>query len=499
MAVAKAGEGLNAEDLAALVDFLGSVSHDPLKFVELAFPWGEKNCILEKMSGPEQWQRDELADIRDALKTPGQVIREATSSGNGIGKSALVSWIILWAISTFEDTRGVVTANTDTQLGTKTWAELSKWYNCFIGRSLFQYTATSIFSAQESHEKTWRIDAIPWNASNPAAFAGLHNQGKRTLVVFDEASEIPAIIWETAEGAMTDADTEVLWCVFGNPTQNSGRFYDCFHGDRFLWHGRKVDSRTVSFSNKTLIKEWELKYGKESDFWKIHVTGEAPASSENQFISKKIIEEAQQRKPVENQFNFAPIILGVDPAWTGGDEIVIYLRQGIYSKRLYTATHNENDLVVAKILADFEDRYKADAVFIDLGYGTGIKSAGAAWGRRWTLVPFGGKSTREDCINKRAEMWQEMLEWLRDKGGMIPFDDSILADDLSGPQIKPETSGKIKLESKDDMKKRGLASPNRADALALTFAFPVMRRDHSNVYTGMTDRNKANTNYDFGM
>ena len=176
---------LSEKDIKALTDFLGSVSKDPLEFVRLAFPWGEPNTQLEDKEGPDEWQIELLNDIKEGLKTPDQVIREAVASGHGIGKSAMVAWIILWAISTHEDTKGVVTANTDTQLKTKTWAELAKWYYLFVARDLFTYSATSIYSNQEGHEKTWRIDAIPWNDSNPAAFAGLHNQGKRTLVIFD--------------------------------------------------------------------------------------------------------------------------------------------------------------------------------------------------------------------------------------------------------------------------------------------------------------------------
>ena len=103
--------------------------------------------------------------------------------------------------------------------GPKTWAELGKWFNlCWFAREYFTLTATALLSKDKSRERTWRIDMIPWSKTNPQAFAGLHNKGKRLLLVFDEASEIPDIIWETTEGALTDEDTEILWCAFGNPT-----------------------------------------------------------------------------------------------------------------------------------------------------------------------------------------------------------------------------------------------------------------------------------------
>ena len=163
---------------ADLVLDLARLSPDPYKFVLWAFPWGEPGTELENHPGPEPWQIDLLRDIRDRLKTPNQAIQQATASGHGIGKSAFVAWIILWSISTFEDTRGVVTANTETQLKTKTWVELAKWHRLFIAKSLFVLTATRIYSADPQHADTWRIDQVPWSERNTEAFAGLHNKGK---------------------------------------------------------------------------------------------------------------------------------------------------------------------------------------------------------------------------------------------------------------------------------------------------------------------------------
>ena len=125
------------------------------------------------------------------------------------------------------------------------------------------------------------------------------------------------------------------------------------------------------------------------------------------------------------------------------------------------------------LLAGFEDEYKASAVFIDQGYGTGIYSFGVAMGRSWILIPFGGKSGNIGYANKRAEMWGEMKKWLMN-GGVIERDD-VLHDDLIGPQSYVNEKGEIQLEKKEDMKRRGIPSPNRADALALTFALPVMK------------------------
>lgn len=468
----------------SMIDFLAELAYDPVAFVHGAFPWG-----ADKLEGqqPQDWQLDLLADIRNGLKTPGKVIREAIASGHGIGKSALVAWIILWAISTHEDTRGIITANTDTQLKSKTWAELSKWYECFIAKHMFTYTATAIFSNTPGHEKTWRIDAIPWNEHHSESFAGLHNQGNRILLVFDEASAIANIIWEVAEGAMTDADTEIIWCAFGNPTRTSGRFYDCFHRDRALWKTRKIDSRDVAISNKDLIAEWQETRGEDSDFFKVRVRGEFPSASELQFISGALIEEATKRIIHKHEFDFAPVIIGVDPAWTGEDSLEIFLRQGSMCKHLATYQKNDDDVHMAEIIAYFEDQYRAAAVNIDQGYGTGIYSVGRNMRRTWNLVSFAAKPRDPYYANKRAEMWSEMKDWIKTIGALP--DDAQLRDDLAGPEAFMNRSGKLQLESKEDMKKRGLASPNKADALALTFAYPVR------VESGRQDT-MCNTDYD---
>ena len=454
------------EQMAA---FLGEFTHDPLGFVYAAFPWGENE--LSNSKGPDEWQASVLRDVGAGVRDISSVTRDATASGNGIGKSCLVSWLILWAISTHEDTRGVVTANTDTQLRSKTWAELAKWYRLFIGKDMFKYTATSIFSTQDGHDKTWRIDAIPWSKDNPEAFAGLHNQGKRILIIFDEASAIWDEIWQVAEGAVTDSDTEIVWCVFGNPTRNQGKFFDCFNKNRSVWQTRQIDSRTVAISNKATIADWQETYGEDSDFFKVHVRGIFPSTSDNQLIPRDLAETALRRQLDKKQYEFAPAIIGVDPAWTGGDTLEIMLRQGLYSKVLETIPRNDNDMTVARKVARYQDDYSASAVFIDMGYGTGIYSAGTDMGRsNWRLVAFAESAESAEYANKRAEMWGEMKKWLQE-GGSI--DDESMVDELTGPECFINRAGKQQLESKQDMKKRGLASPNKADALALTFAFPV--------------------------
>lgn len=475
-----------------LVRDIGSFGVSPYDFVKYSFPWGKGE--LANHAGPEEWQKEILKEIQVKLESgligTYEAIQIAVSSGHGVGKSALVAWMILWSLSTFEDTKGVVTANTETQLKTKTWAELSKWYNLFIAKHWFEFTATAIYSKYPGRDKTWRFDMIAWSEHKTEAFAGMHNKGKRIVVIFDESSAIPDKIWEVTEGALTDEGTQILWLVFGNPTRNIGRFHSCFNILRHRWKHIQVDSREVSITNKEQINQWIADYGEDSDFVRVRVRGVFPRASEHQFISTDVVELARGKHLREDQFNFAAVIIGVDRAWSG-DETKIYLRQGLMSKRLATFNKGEDDFLVAGHLARYEDEYKADAVFIDFGYGTGLYSAGKQLGRNWQLVNFGSEPIERKYLNKRMEMWGLLKEWLIGGGSII--DDQDLVNDLVGPEVYEvqtgANAGRLKMESKEDMKARGIPSPDDADALALTFAYPVKNKNQR-TFDSLVERNR---------
>jgi hypothetical protein len=460
-----------------LIDDIAAFELDPYGYVLYVYPWGEGE--LAEFTGPDVWQTNVLIDIRDKLKKGvlnnfAQVIREATASGHGIGKSALVSWLVDWAMDTHEDTRGVVTANTDTQLRTKTWPEVQKWSRLRITAHWTEVTATAIYSKTPGHESNWRIDAIPWSKEKPEAFAGLHNKGNRILVIFDEASTVDDSIWEVAEGAMTDENTQIIWCVFGNPTRNTGRFRECWRKFKRLWQTWQIDSREAMTSNKTLIQEWLETYGIDSDFFKVRVRGMFPSASAKQFISTDSVDKAYGKHLREEQYNFAPVIITCDPAFEGDDTLEIGKRQGLAFWLLMTIPKNDNDIHIANILANLEDEHQADAVFIDGGFGTGIVSAGRTMGRNWTLVWFSGESSDSGCLNKRAEIYKLTRDWLKE-GGAIPKNYE-LYEELIGIETIPRLDDKIQLEAKKEYKKRLGRSPGKADVLALSFAFPVQKK-----------------------
>jgi len=459
------------------IDFALEHAADPLGWVQAAYPWGEAGTPLEHQAGPRTWQAETLNDIGAHLSDPAtrqQPLRIAIASGHGIGKSALIGMICEWGLSTCPNTRIVVTANTDGQLKTKTMPEIGKWFRMAENASWWKPTATSIYSNDTTAEKSWRLDATPWSENNTEAFAGLHNQGSRIIMIMDEGSAIADKVWEVAEGVLTDENTEIIWLVFGNPTRNTGRFRECFRRDRHLWKTRQIDSRTVEGTNKAALAEMIATYGEDSDFAKVRIRGMFPSMSVSQFIGTDDVDKARAVHLHESQYEFAPVILTCDPAWQGDDELVIGKRQGLRFDILYTVPKNDNDMVIADKLARLEVEHKADAVFIDAGYGTGIYSAGKTMGRTWQLVFFAEASADIGCINKRAEMWKGSRDWLK-QGGAINPQDNVLYQDLIGPETVFRADGKIQLESKKDMKARGLPSPGRGDALALSFAYPVSK------------------------
>jgi hypothetical protein len=464
------------------LDRLLSYSNSPLDFVMQAFPWGKKGTVLEHWSGPEPWQREVLESIGRRSLNPDAAIREATVAGNGCGKSALVSWILLWSITTFEDTRGVITANTETQLKTKTWAELGKWYHLFLAKDLFTLAATAIYANDSAHERTWRIDMVPWSENNVVAFQGLHNEGKRLLMIYDEASGIPDGIWEAGDGCMTDKSTQRIWCVFGNPNRPKGRFRDCFPGGRFAssWNSRTVDSRTISFTDKSEFAQWVKDYGEDSDFVRIRIRGVFPRAGSMQFIDSTTVDEAVRREAPA--YLYEPLVIGVDVARFGDDASIIFFRKGRDGRSIAPLKYRGMDtMTLAGKVSEVYSQYRADAVFCD-GGGVG---GGVVDRLRQLQVPvievqFGSKpdgvgfATGDQGVqyaNKRAEIWGAMREWL--KGGTIPDDPELIVQ-LTTLEYGYNVRNEIQLERKEDLKRRGFGSCDLADGLALTFAQPAI-------------------------
>jgi hypothetical protein len=464
-----------ATEEAMLRADIGSYSLNPPGLARYIFPWGVGS--LAGYSGPRTWQSETLQVIKDHLANPEtryQPLQLAVASGHGIGKTALIAMIMEWAQSTCEDCKIVVTAGTGTQLSTKTVPEVQKWFRLAINQHWWDINATSIRVKDEEHQAMWRTDFITWSLQKTEAFAGLHNIGKRIVLIFDEASAIADQIWEVAEGALTDENTEIIWIAFGNPTRNNGKFYEAITGAN-RWKKRQIDSRTVEGTNKALLDAQIKEWGEDSDRARVRIRGEFPRGGSTQFIPGDLVAAARKRK-LEGHTGM-PTILSVDVARFGDDRSIIGKRQGriasILGKYYGVDTQKLGGLVIEAI-----DREKPEAVVID-GDGIGgavydyIKARG--YDRKTLLVEFHGGATPADpqmYFNKRSEVWGLMRDWLA--GASIP-DDPEIDTDLCGPDYGYHPSKNcLMLESKDEMKSRGVASPDIGDMLAMTFGVKVL-------------------------
>lgn len=482
MKITKKEAQMITQDLSRFYD-------NPLGYVMWAFPWGVKGTPLEHFTGPRKWQREFLLEWSEDIKdrgfdgtTPVPPIQKSRASGHGIGKSALTAWIIKFILDTRPYSKGVVTANTSDQLRTKTWAELGKWHSMSLTKFMFEYRSTkgNMNMTSVDFPEMWRCDAMTSREENSEAFAGLHAATATPFYIFDEASAIPEKIFEVAQGGLTDG--EPMWFLFGNPTRNTGFFRQTFARLRHRWDHKQIDSRDVEGTNKELFSEWVQDYGDDSDFVRVRVRGMFPRAAVLQLIPGDIVEAAMGKHLCKDQYDHAPKVLGVDVAWYGDDRNVVFLRQGLMSTKLWEGREIDS-IDLGNLVAKFEDEHNTDGTFIDAGMGNGVIDYLRKLGRSPMPVYFGGKSSDPQYKNKRAQMWGELKEWLK-LGAALP-DNNDLLEDLTAPEYHMTLNGQVQLERKEDMKKRGLASPDIADALALTFAGPVHKIDRRNVLDRM--------------
>lgn len=466
-------KNMSTTDLQLAETFVGFYA-DPYSFVKFSFPWGEQGTVLEH-EVIDVWQEEFLKELGELVWQQvksgevgiSEVIRMATATGHGVGKSTVVAWIILWFITTRTGVSSVVTANTATQLNTKTWRELNKWHKLFIAKHWFTWTATKFYRNEDA---TQAVNAIPWSEKNPEAFAGTHEN--EVLIIFDEASSIVDIIYETVEGAMTTG--RCIFLLFGNPTRNDGKFRECFGKQRHRWKTKQLDSRTARKTNKEEIQRWIEDYGEDSDFVRVRVKGQFPRASTTQFIAGDIADAAIKRELRPEEYRYAPVVVGVDVARFGDDQSVIAVRQGL--KLLSVEAYRElTTMRLASLVAMKIHEVTADAVFVDgVGIGAGVVDRLRQLGHDVVDVVASEAPMDKKYFNKRAEMWGEMREWL--KNADIPPDQGLF-DDLTGPEYGfSDKAERIQIEKKEDMKSRGLPSPDKADAVALTFSEHVVAR-----------------------
>lgn len=477
-----------------LAQMAGHLYDKPLDFVLFAYDWGHDRSLrvvtlpesyrllYDSEHGPDAWACDLLTDVGLAVQGRGfdctqavDAVRIAVSSGHGIGKSATTAWLVDWIMATRPNARGVVTANTSPQLESKTWAEIAKWTKRCLFGGWFDITTGkgSMRMTMREHPESWRCDAQTCREENSESFAGLHAADSSPFYVFDEAGAIPAKIWEVGEGGMTDG--EPFWFAFGNPTRTSTKFHEAFNGQRYRWSTRHVDSRTCQITNKKQIAEWITDYGIDSDFVKVRVLGQFPSASSLQFIGRDVVNEAQSREVPDQRREAA--VIGVDPARFGDDSSVVWTRLGRDARTIPPIRLRGADtMTLAARVAEHINMLRSTGhlVIVNVdggGVGGGVVDRLRSLGYDINEVQFGSKAMDPTkWANRRAEIWGAMRDWLT--GGAIPRDE-MLATDLTSVEYGYNNADAILLEKKESMKARGLASPDAADALALTFAVPV--------------------------
>jgi hypothetical protein len=488
------------------------IADDPYTFVMFAYPWGVKGTPLAHFKGPRRWQVKVLRRIARHIREGKEIdlprlLRIARSSGRGIGKSALVSWLIDWFNTTRIGSTVIVSANTETQLRSITWAEISKWTAMSIHSHWWEVSGITRNPAKWLRElverdlrkgtEYWGAMGKLWSEENPDAYAGAHNHDGM-MVIFDEASGIPDSIWSVANGFFTEPTPNRFWFAFSQGRRNQGYFFEIFNKKRDLWDSDQIDARTVEGTDPQVYQEIIDEYGEDSDEARVEVYGMFPDNDEEMFISPSRVEKAAKRDLKDDLT--APIIIGVDPAGseTGSDWFTITVRQGDKQKKIsrYKLSDDEIGTMegVGHVINAIEEWNPMMTNIDSTGMGGPIADRLREQGYKVRKVNFAWASSEPQRYgNKRAEMWGKMKKWL--ENGQI-LDDKRLKADLCGPKKKPNSKGVMFLESKKDMKGRGLASPDAGDALALTFAFKVARRENQG-YNGQQASGQKQRNREF--
>lgn len=417
----------------------------------------------------DDWQVEGLNAVRDCKRT-------CVKAAKGCGKSTLEAWVIWWFLATRPHPKILATSITGDNLRDGLWAELSKWQQRseYLTR-FFTWSAERI--VYNEFPETWFCSARQWSkTADPGqqsnTLAGIH--ADYTLVIADEAGGIPDSVVAAAEGALsTGKENKILIC--GNPTHLEGPLWRACTSERALWHvievtGDPHDPRR----SKRIDRQWCLdqiaKYGIDNPWVLVNVFGRFPPASSDALIGIEVATNASTRTLALAEYLSEPKVIGVDCARFGDDRTVFFPRQGRAAYQ-YSEFRGIDTMETVGQLTLAVQAWKPDAVFIDVGgVGGGVVDRMRQLGFDVFAVDFGSKSSLGRYHNKRAECWGLMAEWY--ERASTPRSNQLISE-VTAPKYKFSQTNRIVLESKADMKARGLVSPDLADALALTFAAPV--------------------------
>lgn len=410
---------------------------------------------------PDPWQVEFLEAISCGER------KISVRSGHGVGKSTVASWAMIWYMLTRGPAKIVVTAPTSSQLYDALFAELKRWVkelpNAWGDRLEVKTDRIEMRAApQESF-----ISARTSRAEQPEALQGVHSD--HVMLVADEASGIPESVFEAAAGSMSGHNAVTI--LLGNPTKSSGFFFDTHHRLKDEWWTRRVscyDSKRVS---DAYIKDMASRYGEESNAFRVRVLGEFPRTDDDTLIGVELVDSAFHR---DVDTTDTQTVWGLDVARFGTDATALAKRKGNAVTEIRKWRGLDLMQTTGAVVAEYEAMKPEDRpveILVDsIGLGAGVVDR-----LRELNLPARGINVAESpamgtiYVNLRAELWGKMKAWLEKRDCKLPKDESLLAE-LVSPRYSFNSNGKMKLESKDEMRKRGIGSPDMADALALTFA-----------------------------
>lgn len=427
---------------------------------------------------PDDIQGEILLSVQNNMKT-------AVRSGHGIGKSAMQAWVIKWFMYSRPFPKIPCTAPTQHQLKDILWAEVSKWNRQAADQHLFQWTAETF--KHKAHPEEWF--AVARTASTPDALQGFH--ADHILYVIDEASGVRDEIFQPVLGALTSDNSKLFMC--GNPTRTSGFFFDAFNKNRAIFATFRVDGRTSPRVSRAFIQSIIDLFGEDSDVFRVRVAGDFPKAEPDSFIPLDWVERALAKSAITLQSKVQRLDIGVDVARFGDDESVIASvidkKKQLPSETYY---HNDTMKLTGRLVQKVERNINfAREIHVKIdcdGLGVGVydRFREVIREKRWRNVYAyeghfggeGGKLKEGDPIefeNSTGLMWGAVREKLR-TGKIELWNDQEQTAQLSNRKYRVNSDGKIVLERKEEMKKRGLKSPDRADALVLAIWDPPYRK-----------------------
>ncbi len=405
----------------------------------------------------------------EALKAITEHSHVAIRAAHDQGKTALLAWVGWWFLTTHFPCKIPVAANTQDQLRDVTWSEFMKWGRMLPEQVRQHYDiGLERITMKAAPEECFAV-ARTASKSNPEALQGFHSEN--LLFLLEEASGMEDIIFEIASGAMSSKNSHAL--MIGNPNRSTGYFARAFKENRELWHGLHWAWRHNPWSDEHYPERMAAEYGDHSNVYRIRVLGDFPTSEDNAVIPLDLVEDAIGRD-VENTV-FRAVVWGVDVARYGDDRCALVKRKGNWITER-PRTWRQKDLMetvgmVAREYFETAEGSRPLAINVDvIGLGAGVVDRLRELGLPVFGINVGETSMNpERFMRQRDELWWAARDYFHRRDVRIP-DDPALVSDLCVPTYKLLSSGKIQVESKDDMKKRGVKSPDIADAFCLTFA-----------------------------